>query len=323
MNLRFVQTPPDLAVFDTSVAEAAELLRIDAEQVAALTADGLQHRVDPERGLLFDYADVVNAGARSRSGLTVPELAQRLLMRFAAGPEPTWLRPITWTVMVHLPAGRQSALAAAVPDLAADGVEALDLPDPGVPLPTVTAGRQCEPYRVRVRLTGARHQIEDARVRAAFDAHLDAFETGRVAYQSIAESLRADHQRAWSLGVADCVVTSAVLADSLRERGLRARTRRGYLLGLLGSDHAWTEVYEQDAWRPLDVVFAHIGAGNGVHSAEFRQACCGSRFNRLLPCAVAGDAPLVVDADGGPGPKWAVTGVTSRMETAAAQGVRA
>ncbi|CAM4463193.1 transglutaminase [Nocardia ninae] len=319
MNLSFVQTPAELAVFDTTVSEAAEVLRCDTEQVAALASEGLQHRLDPLRGMLFDYADVVNAGACSGSDLSVPELAQRLLMRFAAGTPQSWLRPITWTVTVHLPVGRQGVLAAAVPDRRADGIEALDAPDSDIPPPTVPAGRQSAPYRVRVRLSGQRYDIENTAVRAAFDEHLEAFRSGRVVYQTIAESLRADHRRAWDLGIADCVVTSAVLADRLRDCGSRVRTRRGYLLGLLGSDHAWTEVYEHGHWRPLDVVFAHLapdGAG------EFRQACCGSRFNRLLPCAVEAGAPLVIDAEGGPGSKRAFAGVTSRMEIAAAAGVR-
>ncbi|NNH68363.1 transglutaminase domain-containing protein [Nocardia uniformis] len=319
MNLRFVQTPADLAVFDTTVAEAAELLGFDTAQVAALASDGLQHRLDPLRGLLFDYADVVNAGACSHSGLTVPELAQRLLLRFAAGTPQSWLRPVTWTITVHLPVGRRGALAAAVPDLRADGIEALDAADSDIPAPTVPTGRQSEPYRVRVRLSGERYDIENIGVREVFDEHLDAFTSGRVVYQTIAESLRADHRRAWDLGIADCVVASAVLADRLRDSGLRARTRRGYLLGLLGSDHAWTEVHEQGRWRPLDVVFAHLAAED---ADEFRQACCGSRLNRLLPCAVEAGAPLVIDADGGPGPKWAFAGVTSRMESAAVTGVR-
>ncbi|APE35874.1 hypothetical protein BOX37_20140 [Nocardia mangyaensis] len=319
MNLRFVQTPADLTVFDTPVSAAAELLQIDPAQVAALASEGLQHRLDPLRGMLFDYADVVNAGASSNSGLTVPELGQRMLMRFAAGTSQSWLRPITWTVTVHLPVGRRGVLAAAVPDLRAEGVEALDAADSDVPAPTVPAGRQSEPFRVRVRLAGERFDIDNASVRAAFDDHVEAFTSGRVVYQTIAESLRAEYRRAWELGIADCVVASAVLTDRLRDSGLRARTRRGYLLGLLGSDHAWTEVHEQGRWKPLDVVFAHLAADD---ADEFRQACCGSRFNRLLPGAVKAGAPLVTDTDGGPGPKWAFAGVTSRMESAAATGVR-
>ncbi|WP_067822015.1 transglutaminase domain-containing protein [Nocardia inohanensis] len=424
MNISFVQTPADLAVFDTPVAEAAVLLGTDAASVAALAADGLQHRIDPVSGPLFDYTDVINAGVHSRSGVTVPELAQRLLLRFAAGTADSWLRPLDWTITVVPPGGFEGDCAAAVPDLTAEGVQALDVttppmeqaetavgsvvvvgerfasalssvgvrgqqaeaavgageewlaaavrsvgpggeqlaaamgsvgpseerfastvgsvgaggerlaaavgslgrgeeqlaavPEMGRPVddrvaaPVVAAGHQRAPYRVRVRLTGERYRVGNDLVRAAFDEQLADFGSGRVVYQAISERLRGDHRRAWELGVADCVVASAVLTDRLRAHGLTARTRRGYLLGLVGSDHAWTEVYERDHWRPLDVTFAHLAGGT-----EFREACCGSRFNRLLPGAVAPGVPLLVDAAGGPAPKRAFAGVTSRLHAEA------
>ncbi len=305
MKLPFEPTPGDLAVFDTTLADAAIVLRTDEAGVAAL---GLR-QVD---GLL-DYTDVVNAGLSSGTGTTVPELARRLLMRFVAAEPESWFAPADWTVAVHqAPTG--GTFQVTVPDLDAEGVELLDDPAADLPRPVVAEGYQVDPYQVRVRLTGERHEVTDRRIRAAFDDVLDAFDSGAVHYQAIAEPLRTDHQRSWDLGVADCVVAGRVLADRLRAAGFQARARRGYLLGLVGNDHGWCEVLLDGRWRALDPVFAHLAPEHGRDGgAEFRAVCRGSRFNRLLPCAVAESAALFLRPDGAPAPAWAFGAVSSRL----------
>jgi hypothetical protein len=312
VRLRFEPTPPDLAVFDTTLADAATVLCTDEAGVAAL---GLR-QVD---GLL-DFTDVANAALHSGTGSTLPELARQLLMRFAAASPDSWFAPLEWTVAVHRPPGGRT-VRMAVPDLGADGVELLDDPATGTspapgtqpPRPVVAAGHQVEPYQVRVRLTGERYDVTDRRIHAAFDDVLDAFDSGAVHYQAIAEPLRTDHQRSWDLGVADCVVAGKVLADRLRAAGFQARARRGFLLGLIGNDHGWCEVHLDGRWRALDPVFAYLAAEHGRGSgAEFRAACRGSRFNRVLPCAVAESAALFQRPDGAPAPAWAIGAVSAR-----------
>lgn len=309
MTVRFTPTPEDVAVFNTTPEHAATLLRCDQEVVAA---QGLR-----QVGGRLDFTDVVNAALHSGAGTTLPELGRRLAMRFAAADPESWFAPLDWTVSVHpAPTGEQGL--AAVPDLGADGLEVLDDPAAELAGPVVSDGHQAEPYHVRVRLTGDQFTVTDGRVRAAFDDVLAAFDGGDVHYQAIAEPLRRDHRRSWSLGVADCVVAGRVLADRLRAEGLTARGRRGYLLGLVGTDHGWCEVLLDGRWRCLDPVFAHLATdhcrGGG---AEFREACRGSRFNRLLACAVAESAALFLRPDGTPAPSWAF-GVSSRLHRAAA-----
>ncbi|WP_241841796.1 transglutaminase domain-containing protein [Pseudofrankia sp. BMG5.36] len=310
-RLGFEPTPPDLAVFDTTLAAAATVLCADEAAVAAL---GL-----PQVGGLLDFTDVANAALHSGTGTTLPEMARRLLMRFAAGEPDRWYAPLDWTVAVHQPPTGET-LQMAVPDLDAEGVELLDDPAADQPRPVVPDGHQADPYQVRVRLTGERYDVTDRRIHAAFDDVLAALHGGAVHYQAIAEPLRADHRRSWELGVADCVVAGRVLADRLRAEGFQARARRGFLLGLIGNDHGWCEVHLDGQWRPLDPVFAYLAAEHGRDSAaRFETACRGGRFNRVLPCAVAESAALFLSPDGSPAPAWAVAAVSSRLRRAAAR----
>ena len=53
--------------------------------------------------------------------------------------------------------------------------------------------------------------------------------------------------------MADCVVVTRLLAARLRDAGFQARARRGYLLGLVGSDHSWCEDFEDGRWKSLDL----------------------------------------------------------------------
>jgi hypothetical protein len=311
---RLVPTPPDIARYDTDLVTGATMLRIDQGYLAMLADAGLPHAVAPDGSRLFDYTDLTNVGYRCGTGRTVPELAWRFLMRFADSPPPSWYQPMTWLVTVRPPGQDVGPMAIAVPDPDAPGVELLDLPADGrsdVPGPVVRAGYQPSGYQVLVRLSGSDERVRHPGVRAAYEAVTDALVNRQVAYQAVAEPLRADPRRAWSLGMADCVVSSKVLAERIRALGLRVRVRRGYMLGLLGSDHTWAEVEEDGRWKPLDPVFAHLASGTR-DAAAFRDACCGGRFNRLLPCDVPDGRPLITRAGGEPLPLWALTWVSTR-----------
>ncbi|MFE2105215.1 hypothetical protein ACFXAF_04995 [Kitasatospora sp. NPDC059463] len=317
---RFRTAPGDIASYDTDVATAARALRVGEEQIGHLAQAGLPHAYDALGALRFDYDDLMNVGMFCGTGQTVPELGLRFLMRFAATGRSDWFAPRAWEVGVH-PA-RTTAGAPAedtgplpnvrvrLPDHLGPGVELLD----GAELPD---GELADGgYRVAVRLTGADRQVRDPAVREVWDEVVGTLAAREVLYQTVPERLRADHRRAWALGMADCVVASRLLADRLTARGYRARARRGYLLGLFGSDHAWCEVEEDGAYRSLDPVFAFVSllgdkARGVARSPEFAEACFGGRFNRLLPCRTETAAPLVYFADA-PAPYWAMAGVGAR-----------
>ncbi|SDW77925.1 hypothetical protein SAMN05421504_1011483 [Amycolatopsis xylanica] len=319
---RFVQVPRDVARYETDVRTAASALRTAPEDIAALAAAGLSHVDDPVRGPLFDYDDIMNTGMFSGTGQTVPELGLRFLMRFAASPKESWYSPKDWLVGVA-PAARLDGIddgdtptvRVRVPDLAAEGVEALPLND-SAHTPPYADEIQDRPYHVAVRLTGAARTVRDRRVIGVWTDIVDALTAGVVTYQTVPEVLRADHRRAWRLGMADCIVAAKLLAEHLTTLGLNARVRRGYLLGLFGSDHAWCELEEDGVWKPLDPVFAFVGAkgdpARGVaKSPEFAAACFGGRFNRLLPCVGEDAAPLVYfDEDAAP--YWSMVGISAK-----------
>lgn len=318
---RFTVVPRDVGRYDTDAATAAQALRADPRQVVRLAEAGLPHVVDTERGPLFDYDDLMNVGMFCGTGQTVPELGLRFLMRFAASPRASWFAPRDWEIGVHpsRTAGGENAGAAPttgalpqvtvrVPDLSAPGVELLSAADFDAPL-------RNSGYAATVRLTGADQRVRDPRIKEAWNEVVDALAARRVTYQTVPEPLRAEHHRAWELGIADCVVASRLLADRLRASGLEATARRGYLLGLFGSDHAWCDVVEDGVHKSLDPVFAFVatvGDERGVaKSPEFAAACFGSRFNRLLPCRTDSAQPLVY-FDGEPAPYWAMVGVGAR-----------
>jgi hypothetical protein len=314
---RFLPVPAPFARYDVGIDAAAQILAADQDRVAELAAHGLRHARGADTGLLFDYYDLINlAMFGSRTRQSIPELALRFLLRFAATPSAGWYEPRQWLVQVRAPlppTGTRTATAGQVeiqrPDFTAPGVDWVELE--ANQAPTEAPG-----YQAAVRLTGAESSVRSALARVRFQELVDALSSGRVVYQAVAEPLRMNHESAWQLGMADCVVVGRLLAERLRQAGLRARARRGYLLGLVGSDHAWCELYEDDRWKPLDVVFAYL-AGAGASSRnlepapEFAAACCGSRFNRLLPC-VGEEASALVQLGGEAAPAWALAGVSAR-----------
>jgi hypothetical protein len=198
--------------------------------------------------------------------------------------------------------------------MSADGVTAVPATAALAPSSTGLLDRG---YQVAVRLTGQRQSIAHPGVLAVWAEVVGALASGEVTYQTVPESLRAVHEQAWRLGMADCIVVSRLMAERIRALGLPARARRGYLLGLVGSDHAWCEVHEDGQWKQLDAVFAFAAMDGGqernigMDAPAFAAACCGSRFNRLLPC-VGDDAAPLVYFGARPAPPWALAGVSAR-----------
>jgi hypothetical protein len=137
--------------------------------------------------------------------------------------------------------------------------------------------------RLEATLVGAVRPVVSSRIADAFGHVLAGFRTEQVRYQWLPDGLRRDPTAARSLGIADCVVTSVELAKMLGDAGFDTRTRTVTALGVVGIDHAWTEVLDDDGeWKVLDPVFAYLAVRRPGGRPEFEEFCRGSHGNRSL-----------------------------------------
>ncbi|WP_330299041.1 transglutaminase domain-containing protein [Streptomyces sp. NBC_00503] len=285
---RFLPAPAWSARYDTDAHAAADWLCTDPAFLLRLGQEhGLPYLDDPVRGPLFERADLANLALMSGSERTTLERALRFQLGFSAGPASGWLEPREWLVTVGLGEAEGGRYRLRVPDWDAPGVTALDGTGPD----TLVRGTEFTDrgYQVAVRITGAADQVRDERARTVHAEMMADLHARRVVYQRVTEPLRIEHQRAWDAGMTDCIVVSRVFTDRLRALGLRARARRGWLLGVVGSEHAWCEVFDEGRWKSVDIGFSFIprrfpGGQDLPETREFAAACFGSRLNRLLPC---------------------------------------
>lgn len=319
---RFSFVPTEYGQYVTDTATAAGALRTTPQAIARLATAGLPHRSSPD-GPLFDYDDLMNVGMFSRSGQTIPELGLRYLMRFAAGRAESWFSKRRWRVTVR-PRTRITADATESSGASPEVRVRVPLSGPGVevelltPESPSTASHFTEVeggFTCTVGLAGVRQHVADTNVTAVWQETLAPLIDGSVTYQTVSEAMRLRHEQAWQAGAADCVVASRILRDRLAAQGIPAVVRRGFLLGVFGSDHAWCEAQVSGSTWHLDPIFAFVATtgsrARGVRiSPEFAQACFGSRFNRLLPCYGEDGAPMVT-IDGRPAPYWSLSGVSA------------
>lgn len=294
--LRFTVIPSKWAKYDTSAETAASMLRCNLEDIAQLARQGLPHVVSA-RGPLFEYVDIMNVGRFSQTGVTTPELTALTLMRFSSKPGSAWLGDKEWVVRVRLPNEGSGRYWIRVPDFDSPGITRLDQ---RFDQPVVARTQQNQSYTVAIRVNGAHDAIYSSMVRDVYRDLLETLRSSKVIFQSVCEPLRAEHLLAWKLGMADCMVASRVMADRLRRIGLCARARRGFILGLVGSEHAWCEVHEDGRWKNLDVTFAAMPSGLSLRKHtpeqdEFVSHCFGTRFNRCVPCVSDNAEPLMYD----------------------------
>lgn len=297
---RIVPTPERHLRFDMELESALAIMRCPAEVLELLMREGLRHRVDGDR-VLFDDSDIRNVAAASGSGGSMVELVQRYLFRFAASRPEEWIDRRTWSVrnLAACPGAKDCPgnweFARLVPaefggqawdERTATG-PALDAGDASVDGHPPQAG-----FSATVRTVGAVRRVRDPLVRDAFHESLEEMRSGRMSYQSMPVALRNDPAAARANGTANCVSVSLHLCRVFLDAGLRARTRKGYLMGLLGSDHSWVEIHEDGVWKVVDPVFALLGLRQGA-SDEFVEFCLGSVPNRLVPCDCAADQETV------------------------------
>jgi hypothetical protein len=297
---RIVPTPDRYVRFDTERDSALAIMRCSPDVLDQLMRAGLRHRTEGDR-VLFDDSDIRNVAAASGSGGSVLELVQRYLFRFAVSPRAEWTDERAWAI-------RNLGACPDVTDcqepwefapLAAEDFAGRSRDERTVTDGTVDAsGASVDGYpplaefSATVRTVGAVRMVRDQLVRDAFHESLDEMRTGRMYYQAMPPALRNDPVAARANGTANCISVSLHLERVFTDAGLEARSRKGYLMGILGSDHSWVEVREDGEWKVVDPVFALLGLRQGA-SEEFVEFCLGSVSNRLVPCDCPADLETV------------------------------
>ena len=302
-----VPTPPGCHERLLSPAEARAVLGCRPDVVEHLVASGLPvpELVDGEPRL--DLHDVINVGLYSGAGTSMPELAQRALLRYAAGDPATWTAPVRWSIAVE-----HHCAAAPEPGTAHAGAWELAEPDPvrwggeveawevreGMRLPPAAGGpAAASPEHAsvtgRVRLTGRAQRVLAGAVAEPFHELVRGIGGGAPRFQWLPAALRADPDAAARLGVVDCGAGSLLLARELGRRGFEAHAREGHVLGLVPTLHGWVEVRDEDgAWKALDPIFCALAGRVAGTRPEFAAFCLGSFSSRVLPWAVEAGAPI-------------------------------
>jgi len=277
---------------------AQELLGCGATDIDRLTGAGLPFEF--RSGVRhFDVNDLYNLGMHSGRGTTRPELALRMLFRFAARPVEELLCERTWDFRVRLDCPDCQGPAPwrfAAPDPARFGGR-LDGGAPPAP------GADSARYAATVTTTGTRSPLCSPTLRELTTEHLSA----GYRWQLIPVAMQSDYRLVHSLGVTSCIAASLLLAERFRAAGYRAEARRGWFCGVLGGaldlPHACVEVQDDDgALRTVDIAKAQLAARLAPGTADFQELCLGSAHNRMIPSTAAGGEPFARHECGSPQP---------------------
>ncbi len=270
-------------------AQTRRALRCSDEVLDLLCAHGLPSQ-EHDGAQTFGQCDVMNVGLTCGEGRTVPELAQRRLLRFAAGVPREWIEPRLWTVVLSLTCecggdgGEQAwALGRPAPEIYGGEIEASEIHSDDAGHLTAT---------IELRTQGWRGAGEHPVVATAMRELAEEFRLGSLRFHYLPPILRATPREAVRVGAVDCIALTITLADRLQAGGLATSTRRGYLLGGVCSEHAWVESLDPSARLAVDPMLAILSARAPTGNGEFANFCLHSVPNRLLAWERAAERPL-------------------------------
>ncbi|MDL2078746.1 transglutaminase domain-containing protein [Streptomyces sp. GXMU-J15] len=275
---RLVPVPEEHRSATVGHEEAARELALDPDVLEHLVGAGFPAEDTPD-GLRYDYHDVMNLGLQSGLGRSLAELGERQCMRLAAGQPEGWLTERVTRIRLTATCDAAGCSSCVTP------------PVPAEPAPKLYEGRLTEwakdPERpdsmlATVTTRGHRDAPRTDTVRRIHDDLLERLVSGEYQYGWVPEALRSRPAEAIGHRAVDCVVAAWQMQKWAEEAGVRARTRRGFLLGLVGVEHAWTEVFEEGRWLLLDPVLAYLGSRHKATHPEFADFTRGSVHNRLL-----------------------------------------
>lgn len=242
-----------------------------------------------EAGELYEYNDVANLALAARTGRSMPEQAESMVLRFARNDPATWSGERRWRVQL-----RWTCSAPECPG----GPWTLPTPELEPPdrLVSWDAEEQGRSVTVagEVRLHGSTGALEE-QAGQLYDRTLARLRSGELAYQWMPEPMRWTLDAALANRSMDCVSTSLLLEREAAAAGLRTRVRRGLLLGPVTIEHVWAEVRQDGRWLPLDPVLAVLDRrvnGRRAGAGDLAAFCRGSLVNRLLPLPYERGEPL-------------------------------
>ncbi|MGW1677393.1 hypothetical protein [Saccharopolyspora sp. NPDC002376] len=267
---------------------AQEMLRCGTAEIDRLVAAGLPFESRSGKRH-FDANDLYNLGMYSNTAKTQPELAFRMLFRFAGRPVDDLLRDKSWEFRVRLECV----------DCAGDAPWILEEPDAvrfggrvdDVVAPAASSG--AAEYAATVVTTGARTPLVSPELRRLTRDYLDA----GYRWQMIPVAMQADYELVHALGATSCIAASLFLAERFRAAGYQAEAKRGWFCGVLGGaldlPHACVEVVDDDgALRTVDIAKAQLAKRLSPDTGEFQELCLGSIYNKVIPSTAAGNAPF-------------------------------
>ncbi|MFE2979029.1 hypothetical protein [Streptomyces sp. NPDC059258] len=291
--------PDDYREFTVERAAALDILRCGERQLDLLVGSGLQCERAGD-GLRFDRYDLFNVALGAQSGRSLPEISMRYALRWMQGGPATWTEPLDWAFEVELTCPRDGGCgtdprwqhAQLTPETAGGGL--LDWRTEPENLPVRDGWVVHEgpgPVRLtgRLRTRGEALDVVSPRLReivADFLAH-------DYGWARMPEALQADDARVLAAGMAPCITASRFLEREFRAAGYEARTRRGWLLGVLDLAHSWVEVVDDDGIvKCVDIAFRKLTEYAQNPHPELIDACVGFRFNRLLPLSIPAEGVM-------------------------------
>jgi hypothetical protein len=317
-----IPTPAEYRSESVDRAQALHMLRCDDATLTELQERGLPHAGEPgaER---FDRYDLFNLAFYSRSDRSLPELGFQWVMRFANGSADSWISPKRWRFAAEISCQRADGCDEApwwrfyrpAPEHFGGHADGW-LVEPSAPADPegsfVFAG-PADRFRLSatIQTRGEARHVRSQRLRRLFDEMIHGHRGLR--FQFGPDEMQSDPDAVVASGMIDCVTASIILARECRDAGYEARAAKGYLLGLLGADHGWLEVRDDDGeMKVLDCTLGLLTAHVPASNPEFVEFCCGSSSNRVLPVDCPADAP-VAEHRCGTGVAPATTTVTVRL----------
>ncbi|GAB2620165.1 hypothetical protein GCM10027168_60290 [Streptomyces capparidis] len=281
---------------------ALELLQCGPEILDELLRGGLPHGGEPgaER---FDRFDLVNLALYSGSGTSVPEKTMRYALRWMHADPQTLFRPRRWDCSVALspPAGDEEAdparmewsLATPRPELHGGWTESLTVGPQGAVLgeKDITACGTTGLTASGVLVTsGERREIRSSRLREI----VTAFGPDRYRWGRMPEEFQWRKDAVLSQGYAPCIAVCLELAERCRAAGFEARTRRGWIMGMLDLAHSWLEVVDEDGLvKTVDPAFVILADHHAeAPHPQIAEAFTGSLLNRLMPTEHHANEPV-------------------------------